>query len=319
MTRRSKIPTLEILVYGSHTSQMQDGLSFQHRVHFSCLQSELAKAHDQLAILDAQTQLSKAVVRKASATIATADRTIRQNATHRTKLQGAMRKSRCYLTSPARLARRQAAHSYRVAAIVALQRLWRLRVASRESLSFIHSRVHVVWLGTLALAVAIQAVWRGYALRKAMSTGGICKFQALYRGHAQRLPVSYANVYTSLMSSQVEVAILHRQVRLLQRALQRARGNVCPITQDTIREPVLCLSDGQQYERQALLEWVRATGTSPTTRATITEDSLVDATPAGFKALYEALAFAANFPASTIVPATATMITNVEEPTANAP
>ena len=40
---------------------------------------------------------------------------------------------------------------------------------------------------------------------------------------------------------------------------------LCPITQELMRDPVTC-PDGATYEREALLEWVEANGTSPLTR-----------------------------------------------------
>ena len=37
---------------------------------------------------------------------------------------------------------------------------------------------------------------------------------------------------------------------------------ICPITHDTIKDPVIC-PDGHTYEREALEKWVRQSGKSP--------------------------------------------------------
>jgi hypothetical protein len=54
-------------------------------------------------------------------------------------------------------------------------------------------------------------------------------------------------------------------------------------------EPVLCLKDGQLYEKQAITEWVAKQGTSPITRGCISQECLVNATPAGYNDLYKRL------------------------------
>ena len=36
----------------------------------------------------------------------------------------------------------------------------------------------------------------------------------------------------------------------------------CPITQEVMRDPVLCEADGQTYERAAITAWLQQHGTS---------------------------------------------------------
>jgi hypothetical protein len=66
-------------------------------------------------------------------------------------------------------------------------------------------------------------------------------------------------------------------------------SKLCPITRCAISTPVLCLQDGQTYEKQAILQWLRRNKTSPMTRAPISPHDLVDATPAGFRGLHTTL------------------------------
>jgi hypothetical protein len=209
---------------------------------------------------------------------------------NRAKLQSAARRYLAQKRHRMLLATREAAHSFREAAIIALQRMWRAR-AARASL--INGEVRALWLSMCSMSVRIQATWRGYLLRKELEpcVQGITKFQALCRGHSVRLPVEFAKVYDELQSSRQEIAALRRHIRIIQGARNH---NVCPITQDAIREPVLCLLDGQQYEKYALLEWLQENETSPVTRAAIVAGSLIDATPSGYKALYERLAQTSN-------------------------
>jgi len=49
---------------------------------------------------------------------------------------------------------------------------------------------------------------------------------------------------------------------------------ICPITQVTMVDPVLA-SDGRTYERSAITEWLRTHSTSPITRETMHQQSLM--------------------------------------------
>lgn len=53
----------------------------------------------------------------------------------------------------------------------------------------------------------------------------------------------------------------------------------CPITHEIMKDPVIDPTDGQSYERSALLEWVRAHGTSPATRRPISAADLENVQP----------------------------------------
>ena len=49
---------------------------------------------------------------------------------------------------------------------------------------------------------------------------------------------------------------------------------ICPITQEVMKEPVID-SEGNTYEKSAILEWLKSTNTSPVTRNVISALELV--------------------------------------------
>jgi hypothetical protein len=48
----------------------------------------------------------------------------------------------------------------------------------------------------------------------------------------------------------------------------------CPITRDTIIDPVFCIIDSRIYEKEAILCWINQNGRSPLTRAYVTNNDL---------------------------------------------
>lgn len=47
--------------------------------------------------------------------------------------------------------------------------------------------------------------------------------------------------------------------------LQDALLLCCPITQEVMEDPVICVGDGHTYERQSIEEWFRTSSKSPST------------------------------------------------------
>jgi hypothetical protein len=43
----------------------------------------------------------------------------------------------------------------------------------------------------------------------------------------------------------------------------------CPITQETMADPVICVGDGCTYERDAIVQWFTTSNKSPSTGSTL--------------------------------------------------
>jgi hypothetical protein len=61
----------------------------------------------------------------------------------------------------------------------------------------------------------------------------------------------------------------------------------CPISHAPMKRPVLCIADGQQYEKSAIVEWVARSGTSPVTRCPVGLRDLVGASPAALRTYFK--------------------------------
>ena len=49
----------------------------------------------------------------------------------------------------------------------------------------------------------------------------------------------------------------------------------CPITQETMTDPVLCVGDGCTYEREAIRQWFQSSNKSPSTGKTLSTSAKV--------------------------------------------
>jgi hypothetical protein len=49
----------------------------------------------------------------------------------------------------------------------------------------------------------------------------------------------------------------------------------CPITQETMADPVLCVGDGCTYEKEAIVQWFTSSNKSPSTGQTLNSQGKV--------------------------------------------
>ncbi len=125
------------------------------------------------------------------------------------------------------------------------------------------------FLAQRSAAIRIQVAFRRYCAIRGHRRicASISTIQRVVRGHQIRLPNQYASAHRKLLNLTIKLQHANAQLERFE--------EVCPITQETISNPLVCLIDGQTYESTSIMTWVLKNGTSPLSRESVSVADLV--------------------------------------------
>ena len=128
-------------------------------------------------------------------------------------------------------------------------------------------------------ATAVQRLWNWYSLRKPLKRL-VTKVTVVqrFRRRLQVRCILRAFGIKIWRAYQKYCVSKNKRIKSLWCQLQIAKKNclVCPISHCGIKEPAICVVDGQIYEKSCIREWVGNAKTSPMTRDTVKLDDIVD-------------------------------------------
>jgi hypothetical protein len=157
----------------------------------------------------------------------------------------------------------------------------------------------------------LQRIARGWLARKhhALQHRSADVIARGFRYHTSHLRQQYAGVHQALRKERSEKQELESNKILLENKLARLEQQLetqrqqkekwqekanslieatkCPISHQPMKQPVLCMADGQCYEKASIVEWIRRSGTSPVTRCPVSLHDLVDESPAKLSAYFK--------------------------------